>query len=149
MRSIVPMNPLFLDLDRLLGDELAGRGNAFVPAVDIFQEKDDLVVEMPLPNIDAEQVDISVENDVLTVSGHMRTKSETKREDYYRKEVREGSFTRSLILPMSVRGEQAEAAYDDGILRITLPKKEEAKPKKITIKTKPKAKPQVVAPKKK
>ncbi|MEI6650628.1 MAG: Hsp20/alpha crystallin family protein [Candidatus Moraniibacteriota bacterium] len=149
MRSIVPMNPLFLDLDRLLGDELAGRGSSFVPAVDIFQEKDDLVVEMPLPNIDAEQVDISVENDVLTVSGHMRTKSETKREDYYRKEVREGSFTRSLILPMSVRGEQAEAVYDDGILRITLPKKEEAKPKKISIKTKAKAKPQVVAPKKK
>lgn len=139
MRSIVPMNPLFLDIDQLLGDELSGRGNTFVPAVDIYQEKDNLVVEMPLPNIEADNVEISVENDVLTVSGHMRKKTETKREDYYRKEVREGSFSRSLILPMSVKGEKAEAVYDDGTLRIVLPKKEEAKPKKIAIKTKAKA----------
>lgn len=139
MRSIVPMNPLFLDIDRLLSDELSGRGNTFVPAVDIYQEKDNLVVEMPLPNIEADNVEISVENDVLTVSGHMRKKTETKREDYYRKEVREGSFSRSLILPMSVKGEKAEAVYDDGTLRVVLPKKEEAKPKKIAIKTKAKA----------
>ncbi|NTW30626.1 MAG: Hsp20/alpha crystallin family protein [Candidatus Moranbacteria bacterium] len=148
MRSIVPMNPLFLDIDRLLGDELSGRGNTFVPAVDIYQEKDNLVVEMPLPNIETDNVEISVENDVLTVSGHMRKKTETKREDYYRKEVREGSFSRSLILPMSVKGEKAEAVYDDGTLRIVLPKKEEAKPKKIAIKTKAKAQALPVAKKK-
>ncbi len=146
MRSMVPMNPLFLDLDRLFDDELSGRGNAVVPAMDVYQEKDDLVVEMPLPNVEADQVEISVENDVLTVSGRSEKKTEVKREDYYRKEIREGSFSRSLILPMSVRGEKAEATYEDGMLRIVLPKKEESKPKRIAIKAVGKVK-KVIAPK--
>lgn len=128
------MNPLFLDLDRMFGDEFFEKG-MFMPAVDMYQEKDHLVVEMPLPNIEADKVDISVENDVLTVSGRTERKTETKREDYYRKEIREGSFSRSLILPMAVKGEEAEAVYENGALRITLPKKEEAKPKRIAIKT--------------
>jgi len=146
MRSMVPMNPLFLDLNRLFDDELSGRGNTVVPAMDVYQEKDNLVVEMPLPNVEADRVEISVENDVLTVSGRSEKKTEVKREDYYRKEIREGSFSRSLILPMPVRGEKAEATYEDGTLRIVLPKKEEAKPKRIAIKAVGKAK-NVVAPK--
>jgi HSP20 family protein len=63
-------------------------------------------------------------------------KSDIKREDYYRKEIREGSFTRSVILPMQVKGDKAEASYDKGILKIRLPKAEAAKPKKIAIKVK-------------
>jgi HSP20 family protein len=94
------------------------------------------VVETPIPNVDPDKVEISVENDVLTVSGRTERKTETKREDYYRKEVREGSFSRSVILPMSVRSDQAEALYENGTLRITLPKMEEAKPKRIAIRAK-------------
>ncbi len=136
MRSIVPMNPLFLDIDRMFDEDFPRMRGSFMPAIDMYQEEDCLVVEMPLQSIDPEKVEISVENDVLTVSGRTERKTETKREDYYRKEVREGSFSRSVILPMPVQGEEAEAVYEDGTLRITLPKKEEAKPKRIAIKTK-------------
>jgi HSP20 family protein len=95
-----------------------------------------VVVETQLPGIDPDKVEISVENDVLTVSGSTDEKKEVKREDYYRKEIREGSFSRSVILPMGVKAGEAEAKYDKGILKITLPKAEEAKPKKIAVKVK-------------
>jgi len=108
----------------------------FVPAVDVYQDKDNVIVETPLPGIDPEKVDITVENDVLTISGRTEEKKEVKREDYYRKEVREGSFSRSVILPMAVRADMAEASSEKGVLKITLPKAEEVKPKKIAIKTK-------------
>jgi len=94
------------------------------------------VVETSLPGIDADKVDISVENDVLTISGKTEEKSEVKREDYYRKEIREGSFSRSVILPFKVKADEAQAEYAKGILTITIPKAEEAKPKKISIKAK-------------
>jgi len=81
-------------------------------------------------------VNISIENDVLTISGETEEKKEVKKEDYYRKEIREGSFSRSVILPMNVKSSQAKASYEKGILKIILPKAEEAKPKKIAIKVK-------------
>lgn len=108
----------------------------FFPAIDVRQDKDSVIVETSLPGIDPDKVDISVENDVLTVSGHTEEKKEIKREDYYRKEIREGSFSRSVILPMGVKADQADAHYEKGILKITLPKAEEAKPKKIAVKVK-------------
>lgn len=108
----------------------------FSPAIDVRQDKDSVIVETLLPGIDPDKVDISVENDVLTVSGHTEEKKEIKREDYYRKEIREGSFSRSVILPMGVKADQAEAHYEKGILKITLPKAEESKPKKIAVKVK-------------
>lgn len=122
-------------LERFFEEDWTG-GMDFVPAIDVRQEKDNVVVETTLPGIDPEKIDISIENDVLTVSGHTEEKKEVKREDYYRKEIREGSFSRSVILPMGVKADRAEAIYDKGILKITLPKAEEAKPKKIAIKAK-------------
>jgi len=136
MRSIVPINPLFLDIDRMFDEDFPVMRGTFSPPIDVYQKKDALVVETPIPNVDPDKVEISVENDVLTVSGRTERKTETKREDYYRKEVREGSFSRSVILPMSVRSDQAEALYENGTLRITLPKMEEAKPKRIAIRAK-------------
>lgn len=108
----------------------------FVPSVDVYQDKDNVIVEMDAPGIDADKVDISVENDVLTVSGSREDKREVKREDYYRKEIHSGSFSRSVILPMQVRGSEAEAEFKKGILKITMPKAEEVKPKKIAVKVK-------------
>lgn len=124
----------FRDLDRFF--EESWEGMDFSPAVDVRQEGDNVVVEITLPGIDQDKIEISVENDVLTISGHTEEKKEIKREDYYRKEIREGSFSRSVILPMGVKADQAEANYEKGILKITLPKAEEAKPKKIAIKAK-------------
>jgi HSP20 family protein len=105
----------------------------FIPAANIYQDSDSVIAELDLPGIDPDKVDITVENDVLTVSGSREEKEETKKEDFYRREVRVGSFTRSMILPMTVKGDQAKADYKDGVLKVTLPKAEEMKPKKIKV----------------
>jgi HSP20 family protein len=131
-QSMMRWSP-FRDLERVF-DEDMWPSTGFVPAMDVRQDKDNVIVEMSLPGIDAEKVDVNVENDVLTVSGHREEKKETKREDYYRKEIREGSFSRSVVLPMHVKGDKAEAMYEKGMLKIMIPKAEEAKPKKIAVK---------------
>jgi HSP20 family protein len=123
------------DMDKFFEDD-AWNGADFSPAIDIYQDKDNVIVETPLAGVDPEKVDISIENDVLTVSGRTEEKKEVKREDYYRKEVREGSFSRSVILPMSVKANEASAESVKGMLKITIPKAEEAKPKKISVKVK-------------
>ena len=133
-RGLIRWSPFF-DLERFFDEGFSADVN-FLPALDVRQDKDNVIVEASLPGIDPEKVDISVENDVLTISGQTEEKKEVKREDYYRKEIREGSFSRSVILPMGVKADQAEAKYEKGILTINLPKAEEAKPKKIAIKAK-------------
>lgn len=134
-RGITRWFPL-RDMDRFFDDESFWEGADFVPAINVYQDKDDVMVETLIAGVDPKNVEISVENDVLTISGKTQMKSDIKREDYYRKEIREGSFTRSVILPMQVKGDKAEASYDKGILKIRLPKAEAAKPKKIAIKVK-------------
>ena len=130
-RGVTPWRPL-LDVDRFFDDDFVGGG--FAPAMDVYQEGDNVVVKASLPDIDPEKVNVSVENDVLTVWGETEEKKETKREDYYHKEIRRGSFSRSVVLPMKVKSDETEATYEKGVLKITLPKAEEAKPKKIAIK---------------
>ncbi len=130
-RGLIQWDP-FRELMRSWEDDFWGRD--FVPAADIYQDKDNVIVEMDVPGIDPDKVDISVENDVLTISGEREEKKEVKREDYYRKEIRSGSFSRSIILPMKVKGEKAQAEFKKGTLKIILPKADEAKAKKIAIK---------------
>lgn len=133
-RGIMRWSPMW-DMEKFF-DEGFSMDAGFVPAIDVRQDKDNVIVETNLPGIDPDKVDISIENDVLTISGRTEEKKEVKNEDYYRKEIREGSFSRSVILPMSVKAEAAEAEYSKGILKISIPKAEEAKPKKISIKAK-------------
>lgn len=122
------------DIDRFFGEAfLPFVAQGYTPAVDMYQDNDNLIVEMSLPGINADDVDVSVENDVLTISGETHDKSEVKRENYYRKEMRCGAFSRSVILPFAVKGDKASADYEKGVLRVTLPKAEEAKQKKITV----------------
>lgn len=109
-------------------------GRNYIPAVDVYQDKDNVMVEAPIAGIDPEKVDISIENDVLTIKGENEKKSEVEDKDYYRKEVRYGSFFRSIQLPAHVIGDDAQATYDKGVLKITIPKAPEAKPKTIKIK---------------
>jgi HSP20 family protein len=130
MRHVIPF--VSRDLDRFFGDELMTMGD-FLPALDIYQDKDNVVAKLSLPGIDPKKVDITVENDVLTVSGSTEEKEEVKREDYYHREVRTGSFSRSVVLPMAVKGDSAQAKYDKGLLTITMPKEESVKPKKIAV----------------
>lgn len=133
-RGIIQWSPM-RDLNRFFEDDM-WEGADFVPAMDIYQDKDNVIVETPLAGVDPEKVDISVENDVLTISGCTEEKKEVKREDYYRKEVRAGSFSRSVILPMAVKADMAEAHSEKGMLKIIIPKADEVKPKKIAVKVK-------------
>lgn len=130
-RGLMRWSPMW-ELDRFF-DEDQWPGADFMPAVDVYQDGDNVVAKVSLPDVDPEKVDVSVENDVLTVSGNTEEKKETKREDYYRKEIREGSFSRSVVLPMKVQGDATKARYEKGVLTVTMPKAEEAKPKKIAI----------------
>lgn len=120
------------ELDRFFGEDLMTVGD-FLPALDIYQDKDNVVAKLSLPGVDPKNVDITIENDVLTVSGSTEEKEEVKREDYYHREVRTGSFSRSVVLPMAVKGDSAQAKYDKGLLTITMPKEESVKPKKIAV----------------
>jgi HSP20 family protein len=132
-REVMPFEP-FRDLMKSWDEDFFG--GDFSPSANVYQDKDNVIVEMDVPGVEPEKVDVSVENDVLTVSGSREDKKEVKREDYYRKETRSGSFSRSVILPMQVKSAKAEAEFDNGVLKITLPKAEETKAKKIKIKPK-------------
>ncbi|MFA5986817.1 MAG: Hsp20/alpha crystallin family protein [Parcubacteria group bacterium] len=135
-REIMRFTPT-ADIDRFFNEGVFPFApQNFAPAIDVYQDNDDLIVETSLPGMDPENIDISVENDVLTISGETKEKKEVKREDYYRKEIRQGSFSRSVILPAAVKGSEATAEYDNGVLSIRMPKAEEAKPKKIAVSVK-------------
>lgn len=116
---------------------LRGR-EGFVPAVDMYQDKDNVIVETQLAGIDPEKVDIAIENDVLTIRGESEKKSEVEDKNYYRKEIRRGSFYRRVSLPTHVLGDKATAVAEEGILKISIPKAPEAKPKTIKIETRKK-----------
>jgi len=128
-------------MDKVMESMLpAVRGNqfGFTPAVDMYEDKDNIVIETQLGGIDPEKVDISIENNVLTIKGESEKKSEVDDKNYYRKEIRRGSFYRSIPLPTKVDGEAASALNEDGVLKITVPKASEVKPKTIKIQTKKK-----------
>lgn len=131
-----PFFPEFDDLEKMMGEMLpAVRGNqfGFTPAIDMYEDKDNVVVETQLGGIDPEKVDISIENNVLTIKGESEKKSEVEDKNYYRKEIRRGSFYRSIPLPTKVDGDKATAVNEDGLLKISVPKAPEGKPKTIKI----------------
>lgn len=109
---------------------------SFMPAIDMYEDKDNVVIETELSGIDPENVAVSIENDVLTIKGQSEKKSEVEDKNYYRKEIRRGSFYRSIPLPTHVSGDKAKASAEDGVLKISIPKAPEAKPKTIKIETK-------------
>ncbi len=130
----------FEEMERSL-DYPASRGiKGFVPAMDVYQDKENVYVETALPGIDPEKVDISIENDVLAIKGSSEKKSEVDDKDYYRKEVQCGSFYRSVALPTHVIGDKAQAEFTDGMLKVKIPKAPEVKPKTIKVKVNKKKK---------
>lgn len=131
-RGLMRFHHPMRDFDRFFEDEVIAGGD-FVPAMDVYQEGDNVVAKVALPDINPENVHVSVENDVLTISGEVSHEEEVKREDFYRREIRRGSFSRSMILPMPVKASDTKAKYEKGTLIVTLPKAEEAKPKKINV----------------
>ena len=112
------------------------RTGGFTPAIDIWQDEENIYAECPLAGVDPKNVEVSVENDILTVQGKTEQKSEVEEKEYYRKEVRFGSFHRSVALPAAVNNERVSAEFEKGVLKITLPKEDRVKPKKIDVKIK-------------
>jgi len=108
-------------------------GGTWAPAVDIYEQEGHIVLKAELPGIDPKDVDIRLENNVLTLRGERRVDNDVQRDSYHRVERAYGSFTRSFTLPSVVDQEHIKADYKDGVLKVTLPKREEAKPKQISI----------------
>ncbi len=108
-------------------------GGSWAPAVDIYEQGHDIVLKAELPGVDPKDVDVRVENNVLTLRGERKFDNEVKRESYHRVERAYGAFSRSFTLPNVVDTEKIKAEFKDGVLRVSLPKKEEAKPKQVAI----------------
>jgi HSP20 family protein len=128
-------------MDRLFDDAFTrplslGGNNWSVPAVDMYQTENEVVVKAALPGIKPDEVQIDVTGEVLQLKGEVKQKEETKEKAYHIREQRWGMFERSIVLPTEVVADKAQAEFENGILTITLPKAEEAKTKSITVKAK-------------
>ncbi len=116
------------------------RGEEFGPAtlsLDVYETDGSYVVKAAVPGVDPEQLDISVDDDVLSIKGSFEQRDESRDENYLRRELRSGTFERTLRLPPTVDAEHADAEFERGMLKLTLPKKQEAKARSIKITPKP------------
>jgi HSP20 family protein len=105
----------------------------WAPSIDVAETDEDIVVTAELPGVKQEEVDITIADDVLTLKGEKKEEKEVKEKNYHRIERSYGSFQRSISLPTGTKADKAKATYKDGILSVTIPKAEEAKPKQIKI----------------
>ena len=127
------MNRLFGDVYGRREDDLLSRGS-WVPPVDIYQEgKDALVLKAELPDMPREDIHLSVENNMLTLSGERKPPADVKQEQYHRVERVYGSFSRSFSLPPTVDASKIAAEYKHGVLTVRLPMREEARPRAIDV----------------
>ena len=129
------------EMNRLFSGSYSRGGNqdevlrgAWSPSVDIFENKNEIVLEAELPGMTADDVNISIENNVLTLHGERKFEKKDDGDNFHRVERSYGSFTRSFTLPPTVSSENANAEFENGVLRLTLAKREEAKPRRIEIK---------------
>jgi HSP20 family protein len=132
-------------MDRLFEESFVQpRGGLLAPvgpgalAVDMYETDDAIVVKTAVPGIKAEDLDINITGDTLTIKGETKVEDEIKEERYIRRECHYGSFSRSLVIPVPVVTDQVEAEFENGVLTLTLPKAEEVKPKTIAVKAKSK-----------
>jgi HSP20 family protein len=104
------------------------------PAVDLFEDKNDIVIKAELPGMEKENVEVKLTDHMLTIKGEKKKEEEVKEENYYRSERSYGSFVRTLELPADVHADKVKASFKNGILEVRLPKTEEAKTKEVKVK---------------
>jgi HSP20 family protein len=137
--SLIKWEP-FGEMDRFFNEPFFSnfpsltRPMGFDLAVDVYEEKDNVVAKMSLPGLKSEDVEVSIEDNTLTVTGRREEEKETKDKEYYSKEIRRGAFSRTVALPTSVKADKAEAKFADGMLTITVPVIEGAKEKAVKVK---------------
>ena len=132
----LPETRAFTDtLSRWLDESTTG-GRPWTPAVDVFETENELVLKADVPEVDMKDVNIEVENHTLTIKGQRKFENEKKQKGYHRIERSYGSFARYFTLPDTVDTEKVTADYKNGVLSVTLPKKEVAKPKSVKIELK-------------
>jgi HSP20 family protein len=125
-------------INRVFGDVVGRTGEEsnltpWAPAVDIYETENELVVKADLPDVNPQDLDIRVESNILTIRGERKFATKVKEDNYLRIERAYGSFSRSFSLANSVKSEAIKAEYHDGVLTLSLPKREEAKPKQIKV----------------
>ena len=144
-RSLMGTDPFreLFDLQRginRLFEDAASSGNsaavlsAWTPSVDVYEDENGFLIKCELPEVRREDVKVNLDNNVLSISGERKFEHEEKREGYHRVERSYGQFYRSFTLPPNVNVEVINAEFRDGVLRLSIPKKEEAKPKQIQVK---------------
>lgn len=139
-RRRFPSVPSFrYEFDRLfdeLTDRSGGEWGSFAPPVNFFETEDDYIVEAELPGMSREDIRVSVEQNTLMISGERSTESEVEHENYYLQERSHGRFNRSFSLPASISTDEVSADYENGILRVRMPKMAEAKTRQIEVNVK-------------
>lgn len=108
----------------------------WTPVADVYETKDNLFLKVEIPGLTEKEIDITVENNVLTIQGERKIEEEKEEKGYYRMERAYGKFLRAFTLPPNVVTEKVNATYNNGVLELTIPKKEEAKPKQIKLEIK-------------
>ncbi|HMG34289.1 MAG TPA: Hsp20/alpha crystallin family protein [Blastocatellia bacterium] len=143
-RSLVGFDPFkdLFDLQRSINQLFADAGkpstettiSAWTPAVDVYEDEGGFLLKVELPEVNREDVKVSLEENTLSISGERRIENESKRDGYHRVERSYGQFYRSFTLPPNANTAAINAQFKDGVLRLAIPKKEEAKPKQIEVK---------------
>jgi len=127
------MNRLFDDAGRPWRTDEPAATTSWSPSVDIFETEGEIVVKAELPGMDRKDIQLNLENNVLSLRGERKFQKETKDDNYHRIERSYGVFSRAFSIPATVDEERIRADYKDGVLKIVLPKKDQAKPKQIKI----------------
>jgi len=147
-RPFMDMTRWDRDMDRMMEDFIGRRGRPWwpenwfrrgemdlgAPALDVFEDKDDVVVKAELPGMDKENIEVNLTDHMLTIKGEKKKEAEVKEENYYRSERSYGSFVRNIELPKAVHADKVKASFKNGILEVRAPKTEEAKSKEIKVK---------------
>lgn len=116
------------DVDRMLE-----HGRTWVPRIDVFDRESDLVVRLEVPGIDAEDIDVTVEDRTLTISGRREFRKDESIKGYHRREIFEGEFTRTIMLPEGVDTDSIAASAKAGLLEVSVPRKPEVLPRKVKV----------------